>query len=33
MQPPPPPLTEDIINKTSEMYLDIYKKLTGQSLI
>lgn len=33
MQPPPPPLPEDIINKTSEKYLDIYKKLTGQSLI
>ena len=33
MQPPPPPLPEEIINKTSEKYLDIYKKLTGQSLI
>jgi len=33
MQPPPPPLPEDIINKTSEKYLDIYKKLTGHSLI
>lgn len=33
MQPPPPSLPEDIINKTSEKYLDIYKKLTGQSLI
>ena len=32
-QPPPPPLPEDIINKTSEKYLDIYKKLTGESLI
>jgi phosphoribosylaminoimidazole-succinocarboxamide synthase len=32
-QPPPPPLPDDIINKTSEKYLDIYKKLTGQSLI
>jgi phosphoribosylaminoimidazole-succinocarboxamide synthase len=32
MQPPPPPLPEEIINKTSEKYLDIYKKLTGQSL-
>ncbi|MBT8378207.1 MAG: phosphoribosylaminoimidazolesuccinocarboxamide synthase [Ignavibacteria bacterium] len=32
-QPPPPPLPEDIINKTSKKYLDIYKKLTGQSLI
>jgi len=33
MQPPPPPLPEEIINKTSEKYLDIYKKLTGQSLV
>lgn len=33
MQPPPPPLPEEIINKTSEKYLDIYQKLTGQSLI
>jgi phosphoribosylaminoimidazole-succinocarboxamide synthase len=33
MQPPPPPLPEDIINKTSEKYLDIYKKLTGESLV
>ncbi|MCW9065840.1 MAG: phosphoribosylaminoimidazolesuccinocarboxamide synthase, partial [Ignavibacteriaceae bacterium] len=32
-QPPPPLLPDDIINKTSEKYLDIYKKLTGQSLI
>ena len=32
-QPPPPPLPEDIIRKTSEKYLDIYEKLTGQSLI
>jgi phosphoribosylaminoimidazole-succinocarboxamide synthase len=32
-QPPPPTLPEDIINKTSEKYLDIYKKITGQSLI
>jgi len=32
-QPPPPPLPEEIIEKTSEKYLDIYKKLTGQSLI
>ena len=32
-QPPPPPLPEDIIIKTSEKYLDIYKKLTGESLI
>jgi phosphoribosylaminoimidazole-succinocarboxamide synthase len=33
MQPPPPPLPDEIINKTSEKYLDIYKKLTGQSII
>jgi len=33
MQPPPPPLPEDIIRKTSEKYLDIYKKLTGASLV
>jgi len=33
MQPPPPPLPDDIINKTSEKYLDIYKKLTGESLV
>ena len=32
-QPPPPPLPEDIIQKTSEKYLDIYKKLTGEKLI
>ena len=33
MQPPPPLLPEDIIAKTSEKYLDIYKKLTGESLV
>ncbi|MDZ7623234.1 MAG: phosphoribosylaminoimidazolesuccinocarboxamide synthase [Ignavibacteriaceae bacterium] len=33
MQPPPPPLPGDIIRKTSEKYLDIYKKLTGESLV
>ncbi len=33
MQPPPPTLPEDIIRKTSEKYLDIYKKLTGESLV
>jgi len=33
MQPPPPPLPIDIINKTSEKYLDIYRKLTGDSLV
>ena len=32
-QPPPPQLPTEIVNKTSEKYLDIYKKLTGQSLI
>ena len=30
---PPPPLPEDIIQMTSEKYLDIYKKLTSESLI
>jgi len=33
MQPPAPPLPEDIISRTSEKYLDIYKKLTGDSLV
>jgi phosphoribosylaminoimidazole-succinocarboxamide synthase len=33
MQPPPPQLPEDIIRKTSEKYLEIYKKLTGESLV
>lgn len=33
MQPPPPPLPEDIISKTSEKYLEIYKKITGESLV
>lgn len=32
-QPPPPPLPEEIIIKTSEKYLEIFKKLTGKSLI
>ncbi len=32
-QPPPPPLPDDIINRTSEKYLDIYEKLTGESLV
>jgi phosphoribosylaminoimidazole-succinocarboxamide synthase len=32
-QPPPPPLPDKIIQKTSEKYLDIYKKLTGRSLV
>ena len=32
-QPPPPQLPDEIIYKTSEKYMDIYKKLTGESLI
>jgi len=32
-QPPPPVLPDAIIEKTSEKYLDIYKKLTGESII
>jgi phosphoribosylaminoimidazole-succinocarboxamide synthase len=32
-QPPPPALPDDIIKKTSEKYLDIYEKLTGESLV
>jgi phosphoribosylaminoimidazole-succinocarboxamide synthase len=31
-QPPPPDLPDDIINKTSEKYLNIYKKLTGNTI-
>jgi phosphoribosylaminoimidazole-succinocarboxamide synthase len=31
-QPPPPDLPDDIISKTSEKYLDIYKKLTGNTI-
>jgi len=31
--PPPPPLPDDIIKKTSEKYLDIYEKLTEESLV
>ena len=31
-QPPPPELPDDIINKTSEKYLDIYEKLTGSPI-
>ena len=31
-QPPPPNLPEEIINKTSEKYLEIYSKLTGERL-
>ncbi|MFA5275828.1 MAG: phosphoribosylaminoimidazolesuccinocarboxamide synthase [Candidatus Omnitrophota bacterium] len=30
--PPAPKLPEDIIRKTSEKYLDVYKKLTGKEL-
>jgi phosphoribosylaminoimidazole-succinocarboxamide synthase len=32
-QPPPPILPEPIINKTSEKYLEIYYKLTGERLV
>ncbi|MCG6960822.1 phosphoribosylaminoimidazolesuccinocarboxamide synthase [bacterium BMS3Abin03] len=32
-QPPAPDLPEDIILKTSEKYLDIYKRLTGESIV
>ncbi len=32
-QPPPPKLPDDVIKKTSEKYLDIYEKLTGEKLI
>jgi phosphoribosylaminoimidazole-succinocarboxamide synthase len=31
-QPPPPELPDEIIYKTSEKYLDIYKKLTGKPI-
>lgn len=31
-QPPPPDLPEDVINKTSEKYLDVLYKLTGEKL-
>lgn len=31
-QPPPPNLPEEVIKKTSEKYLDIYDKLTGEKL-
>ena len=31
-QPPAPDLPEEIIQKTSEKYLDIYKRLTGESI-
>jgi len=32
-QPPPPELPDEIIKKTSEKYLDIYKKLTGEKIV
>ncbi len=32
-QPPPPDLPDEIIQKTSEKYLEIYKLITGTSLI
>jgi phosphoribosylaminoimidazole-succinocarboxamide synthase len=31
-QPPPPKLPDEIIKKTSEKYLDIYEKLTGEKI-
>ena len=31
-QPPPPVLPDEIIKKTSEKYLDIYEKLTGEKI-
>ncbi|MFN4111820.1 MAG: phosphoribosylaminoimidazolesuccinocarboxamide synthase [Ignavibacteria bacterium] len=31
-QPPPPELPEEIINKTSEKYLEIYEYITGEKL-
>lgn len=32
-QPPPPELPFDIISRTSEKYLDIYEKLTGNTIV
>jgi phosphoribosylaminoimidazole-succinocarboxamide synthase len=32
-QPPPPTLPEDVINKTSEKYLDVLFKLTGEKIV
>ncbi len=32
-QPPPPVLPDEIIKKTSEKYLDIYEKLTGEKIV
>ncbi|MGB5896361.1 MAG: phosphoribosylaminoimidazolesuccinocarboxamide synthase, partial [Ignavibacteriaceae bacterium] len=31
-QPPPPEFPDELIFKTSEKYLDIYKKLTGEAI-
>jgi phosphoribosylaminoimidazole-succinocarboxamide synthase len=31
-QPPPPVLPDEIINKTSEKYREIYNKLTGKEI-
>jgi len=32
-QPPPPPLPTEIIKRTSEKYLEIYERITGESLV
>jgi phosphoribosylaminoimidazole-succinocarboxamide synthase len=32
-QPPPPQLPREVIQKTSEKYLDIFEKLTGEKLV
>jgi phosphoribosylaminoimidazole-succinocarboxamide synthase len=32
-QPPPPTLPDEIVNKTSEKYREIYNKLTGETVI
>lgn len=32
-QPPPPDLPEEVINKTSEKYIDVLYKLTGEKLV
>jgi len=32
-QPPPPPLPDDIIKRTSEKYLEIYERITGEILV
>lgn len=31
-QPPAPPLPEEVINKTSEKYLEAYQRITGETL-